>query len=139
MAKKMVQISAADLKKLNRKLAAAEKKKAAKAARQTDGFSPFLAERYRQALREVWYRSSSARKLVVKRCDIGGGYSRCEGCRKKVPKIYVDHIIPCGTLDGGYIARLSVPSNRLQGLCKQCHDIKTKEDRARIARAEDYY
>lgn len=135
MAKKMVTIGAVELRKINAKLAAEERKKAKKALRRTDGLSPFLSQRYVQALRKVWRDSSEARKICVKRSALAGGYSRCEKCKKKVPKIFVDHIVPCGALGPGYIERLSVSSAGLQALCDGCHKVKTKDDNARTKRA----
>jgi len=46
-----------------------------------------------------------------------------------VPKIYVDHIQAVGDVDEGFLKRMFVPSTELQGLCKQCHDKKTKAER----------
>ncbi len=130
MAKRMVSVSAVELRKMKAKIEAEARKKAKKDARKTDGLSPFLIGRYRSALREVWQRCSEARKICVRRCALPDGYSKCEACKKKVPKVYIDHIVACGDLDDGYIARLSVPSSGLQGLCKKCHDEKTKQERA---------
>lgn len=87
-------------------------------------------------LRKVWSWSHS-RKLVAKRCDIGGGYSKCEGCKKKCPKIFVDHIMPLGTFDLGYIYRLFVSSKEMQGLCAPCHKAKTKLDMVAIKRNKE--
>lgn len=86
----------------------------------------------KRALRQVW-AWSHARRLVVKRCDLGGGYARCEKCRKRAPKIHVDHITPVGTFNDGYVRRLFVPSDKLQGLCQKCHKVKTKADNKLIA------
>lgn len=94
-----------------------------------DGFGPKEVSRIRSALRDVW-RYSKAHQIVVRRCLIKDGYSRCEKCKEKCPKVLVDHIQPCGTpADPLYIGRLMVPSKKLQGLCKKCHDKKTSVER----------
>ncbi len=99
-----------------------------KKAAKTDGLGPYEISKIRSAIRQVWQRSH-ARKLCVNRCIGNGGYSYCEKCKKRAPKVYIDHIERVGDLDGGFIARLFVPSVGLQGLCKKCHDAKTKEER----------
>lgn len=102
----------------------------------TDGLGPREIQKIRSAVRQVWQRSK-ARALVVRRCALPGGYARCEECSKKVPKIFVDHIEACGdVLDGGYIARMFVPSSLLRGLCHECHKKKTKLERAEAKRQE---
>lgn len=94
------------------------------------------AKKIQKALRQVWSWSYS-RRLVLKRCDLGGGYARCEGCRKKVPKVHVDHIRAVGTFDGeGYIGRLFVSSSKMQGLCATCHKVKTRADLKAIKEAK---
>lgn len=93
----------------------------------------------KKALRQVWSWSYS-RRLVVKRCELGGGYSRCEVCKKRCPKIHVDHIEAVGVFNRDYIKRLFVPSHKLQGLCQNCHKVKTKADLKRIkASKDDFY
>jgi hypothetical protein len=92
-------------------------------------------KKIKKALRQVWSWSHS-RRLVTKRCDLGEGYSRCEKCKKKCPKIFIDHIEPVGTFDKNYIDRLFVPSKRMQGLCVNCHKSKTKTDLANIKRSK---
>jgi len=94
----------------------------------TDGLGPLEAKKIRIAIRQVWHRSY-ARSLCVKRCVGSGGYSYCEKCKKRAPKIFIDHVEKVGDLDGGFLSRLFCPSERLQGLCKKCHDEKTKLER----------
>lgn len=89
-----------------------------------DGLGPFELRRIRSALRKVWV-FSYARKLVVQRCTDAQGFPKCEKCRQRCPKIEVDHVQPCGVVDGGFIARLFVPSSRMRGLCHECHLIVT--------------
>lgn len=109
------------------------KKKAKKTAKKqteiVDGLSPKDIEKIRRAIRQVW-SWSTPRKLCIKRATHKDGFPRCEACKKKVPKIYPDHIEPVGNVDSGFIARLFVPSIQLQALCKKCHDQKTRAERA---------
>jgi 5-methylcytosine-specific restriction endonuclease McrA len=93
-----------------------------------DGLSPKDVEKIRTAIRKVW-SWSTPRRLCVQRASLGDDYYQCEGCQQKVPKIYVDHKIAVGNLDGGFIERLFTPSANLQALCKKCHAEKTKEER----------
>lgn len=95
-------------------------------------------KKIKSALRKVW-SWSFARKLVVKRCDLGGGYSRCEKCRKKVPRIHVDHIEAVGPFSLDIISRMFVPSSKMQGLCDVCHKAKTKTDLVAIKDALDFF
>lgn len=92
-------------------------------------------KKIKKALRQVWSWSHS-RRLVAKRCDLGGGYSRCEHCKKKCPKIFIDHIKAVGTYDKNYIDRLFVSSDKMQGLCNDCHKVKTKVDLKEISTAK---
>lgn len=141
MAKKTVEIGKVELRKLRAKIKAQEKAKEKKAARKTDGLSLHLKTKLRNACREVWMRSSEARKIAVKRSALPGGYSKCEAPNhkgnQKVPKTYVDHIIPIGEIGDGFIERLGVESAGLMNLCKECHDLKTKSDNARAKRIKD--
>ncbi len=95
----------------------------------TDGLGPYEIKKIRNAVRQVWHRSY-ARKLCVDRCTGAGGFSYCEQCKKRTPKIKIDHILNVGDVDGGFIERMFTPSKNLQGLCKKCHDAKTKKERA---------
>lgn len=94
----------------------------------TDGLGPLEIKKLRTAIRLVWHRSY-ARSLVVKRCIGSGGFSYCEKCNKRSPKIYIDHIEAVGEMNEGYIKRMFVASKYLQGWCKKCHDEKTKAER----------
>ena len=93
-----------------------------------DGLNEIDLKRIGQALRKAWGWSYS-RKLVIDRCLIAGGFSRCERCKKKVPRIFVDHIKPCGSIDVDIIKRMFIPSKDLMGLCSICHSVKTRADR----------
>lgn len=106
-----------------------------------DGLGPRERQKLTSAIREVWYRSK-ARATAVKRCTDKAGFTRCEKCKKRTPKIKVDHIDPCGAVESdGYIRRLFCPSAELQCLCHPCHAPKTRaEAKARAAkRKEDFY
>lgn len=94
----------------------------------SDGLGPYEIKKVRSALRVVWQRSH-ARLLVVLRCTDAHGFARCEQCGHRTPKLKVDHIEPCGELNGGYLKRLFCPSSQLQGLCHNCHCLKTKVER----------
>jgi hypothetical protein len=94
----------------------------------TDGLGPLEVKKIRTAIRLVWHRCH-ARKLVVKRCTGKDGFTYCEKCDRRTPSLKIDHIERVGDVDEGFIARLFVPSNRLQGLCKDCHDLKTAIER----------
>lgn len=100
---------------------------------QIDGLSPNDLKRIHQHVRKVWSWSHPWR-LVKKRTLHADGFSRCENAKcevrgKPVPKIFVDHIEPVGEIGGpNYIKRMFLPSRFLQGLCKKCHDAKTREE-----------
>lgn len=61
----------------------------------------------------------------------------CEHCKQTVEKIQVDHIEPrievgVGFVDfNTYIARTFVQADKLQGLCVDCHTVKTQAENAR--------
>ncbi len=95
----------------------------------TDGLGPLEIKKIRNAVRQVWHRSH-ARKLVVDRCTGFDGFSYCELCEDRTPKLKIDHKVNVGKVDGGFIQRMFTPSKNLQGLCKECHDTKTKQERA---------
>lgn len=99
-----------------------------------DGLDPSDLKKLHRAVRLVWSWSTAPR-LVRKRCTREDGFQYCEGhaCVKKgrpVPKVFVDHIEAVGEVGGPrYIQRMFVPSSKLQGLCKDCHDPKTNTER----------
>lgn len=93
-----------------------------------DGMGPKDVANIRKACRQVWHWSYP-KKLVVARCMAEKGFSRCEKCHEIVAKIFVDHITKVGDVDGGFLIRLFTSSDNLQGLCKECHDQKTKEEK----------
>ena len=99
-----------------------------------DGLSSDDLSRINKALGQVRKWSYPVR-LVKKRCLHADGFYRCENtqCQSKgmpVPSIQVDHIEPIGEIGGSeYIKRMFVSSDKLQGLCKKCHQEKTKAER----------
>lgn len=98
-----------------------------------DGLGEKDVKRIRTAIRNIW-RYSTPRKLAEKRAYWHkDGFPRCELCKKKAPKIFVDHIIQVGDVDEGFLKRMYTPSCNLQSLCKKCHDEKTKEERKQKA------
>ena len=113
-------------------MAKSKKKSVKKVRLKVDGLSPHDIKKIRNAIRQVWHRSH-VRKLCVNRCIGKDGFSYCEKCKKRSPKVFIDHITKVGEVDGGFIKRLFTPSKNLQGLCKKCHDLKTKEERAEAA------
>lgn len=104
------------------------KKSGGKKAEKVDGLSAKDVENIRKAIRKVWMWSTPWR-LCKARAVGKDGFSRCEQCKKKVPKVFVDHINAVGDVDGGFIERLFCPSSGLQALCKKCHDAKTRLER----------
>jgi len=113
---------------------------AKKKVEKIDGISQKDRTRIRAALRHVW-RYSHPWKLVTQRCLLPDGFSKCEKCKKKCPKVFVDHIQYIGEVDDGVISRMFVSSKKMQGLCKKCHDAKTKIDRKKMKqeKIEDFY
>lgn len=93
-----------------------------------DGLSPQDIENIRKAIRRVW-SWSTPRKLCIARCTAEDGFPFCEQCGETCPKIFVDHITRVGDVDAGFIDRLFTPSQNLQGLCKECHAVKTNQER----------
>lgn len=76
-----------------------------------------------------------ARNEVKKRCKIVNkpGWYRCELCKQEREKIDIDHIIPIVPISGfttwdAYINARFVAASKLQGICKDCHKAKTKEE-----------
>ncbi len=77
------------------------------------------------------------RNEVKKRCKVEGktGWYVCELCKQQRERIDVDHINPVVPTSGfttwdNYIAARFVTSDKLQGICKDCHKAKTKGENA---------
>lgn len=148
MAKKMAEISARDLKKMQtkirkaeeNKLKLAERKAKAAAKRKVDGLSSSDIEKISKAIRQIW-SWSTPRRLCIARATGKDGFPICEKCTTKVPKVYPDHIIPVGSMVSGhdvqYIERMFTPSKNLQALCRKCHAKKTRLDNEQLARDRD--
>jgi hypothetical protein len=103
-----------------------------------DGLGPDDLKKIHKAVRQVW-SWSHPRRLAVARATGKDGFPRCEKCRKRVPKVAVDHIEPVGEIGGpDYIRRMWCPSSKLQCLCRKCHAPKTQaeaRERAKTKRA----
>ena len=96
-----------------------------------DGRSPDIDAKLRSAIRQVW-SWSHARRLCIQRATGPDGFPVCEECKQTVPKVFPDHKIAVGVLDGGFIDRMFVPSSELQALCKTCHGRKTRQDNKKL-------
>lgn len=102
-------------------------------------FNSFIKNNLRSATRK-WAPIQKCRK----RAHVGRGEYRCEGCgqvvspttydedkRKRVPNIFVDHIVPIVDPEVGFtswddiIERMFCDSINLQLLCRKCHRIKS--------------
>lgn len=75
------------------------------------------------------------RLAVKKRCKIEGktGWFRCELCKSEVERLDIDHIQPVVPVSGfttwdAYIAARFVTAEKLQGICRACHSLKTKAE-----------
>ncbi len=76
------------------------------------------------------------RNEVKRRCKVPGkpGWYRCELCGQEREKLDVDHIKPVVSVRDGfttwdlYIESKFVQADMLQGICKDCHKTKTKEE-----------
>lgn len=81
------------------------------------------------------------RNEVKRRCKIPGkaGWYKCEDkeCNRETEKIEIDHINPVVKPEDGftgwdnYIASKFVEADKLQGLCHESHQKKTKEENAK--------
>lgn len=101
-----------------------------RAKERVDGLGPDDKKKIRSAIRKVW-AWSHPRRLVLKRAARPDQFWFCEGCRKTVPKITIDHINPVGEVDGPwYITSMWCSSAHLMALCVPCHKAKTKAERA---------
>ncbi len=93
-----------------------------------DGLGPYEIKRIRSAVRDVW-QHCYARKLVIQRCTGKDGFLYCEICKDRTPTLKVDHIINVGKVDQGFITRMFVPSAQLEGMCPECHNVKTQVEK----------
>ncbi len=92
------------------------------------GLDADTIKKLRGAIRQVWSWSHS-RKVCIARATDKEGFGRCEKCKKKVAKLFADHIEVMGDIRGEkYLDRMWCASTELQALCKKCHDAKTKDE-----------
>lgn len=84
--------------------------------------------------------AAAKKQLTPKQRERRGGNQKyeyqCALCQKWYGAKYVevDHIVPCGSLKSfedlpGFVERMFPSIDGLQVVCKNCHSIKTKEDR----------
>ena len=102
-------------------------------------FWGFIRTGLRQKSR--WWKPITHCKLNAKRAYKGPIKRQrfeyqCANCKDWFPekKINVDHIEPAGRLNcaqdlPGFVERLFCEVDKLQVLCKKCHDVKTKLDK----------
>lgn len=101
-----------------------------------DGLSATDRKKLHSANRMVWHWSYPKRLCLARATD-KNGWLKCEECKKKVPKLFVDHKNAVGEVGAaGYIERLFCPSSELQAICKKCHQAKTNEEK-RLAREKE--
>lgn len=83
------------------------------------------AERARKILRELWHQRSWQKKAALARATDAEGFTVCEQCKRRAPKVHVDHIVKCAEPDAEFLARLFIEPAHLQVLCLRCHGDKT--------------
>lgn len=109
---------------------------AGKKEKKIDGLNPSDIKKLRAAIRQVW-SWSTPKRLCIARATGKDGFARCEGCRRKVPKVFADHIRVMGdVLAPDYLVRMFTPSKNLQALCSKCHNAKTAIERKDREREE---
>lgn len=92
-----------------------------------------LKSRLISAIAKVWMWWEP-RQEVKNRCKIRTGWWKCETCKRETERLEIDHIEPVilpkdGFIDWNtYIASKFVTSDKLRGICRECHQQKTKEE-----------
>lgn len=88
----------------------------------------------KQQLRKI-SRYWPEKNKVFHRVKISPGNYRCEGCKKifQQKELQIDHVEPIVGLEGFvswdmYIERMFCGYEKLQALCKPCHQTKTQEE-----------
>lgn len=105
------------------------KRKRKEKKEKVDGLGPDDLKRIHSAVRKVW-AWSHPRRLAIKRAVDKKGFSFCEDCLQRVPKVTIDHIDPVGEVGGkDYIKKMWCPSTKLMALCNPCHRKKTNAER----------
>lgn len=106
----------------------------------------------RSALRTAWMKWPP-NQLTKKNARVARGRYKCAGYKKRnhvVPNsikvegkrknnIFTDHIIPVGTHKDwdSTVEGMFCETDNLQLLCKDCHDRKTKDERAALKEAKE--
>jgi len=94
----------------------------------------------RSALRAAWSRWPPKYEVLAaaKRTVSGKRHKyefQCASCKQwfKQKEVQVDHITPVGSDTDWiqFIQRLFVGKNKLQVLCSECHNLKTKRERSK--------
>lgn len=89
--------------------------------------------------RMVWRQSLNYYqvKRVTRVIDKPGWFS-CQTCGRETEKIQIDHMEPIGKQPqdfkqfGDWLTKLFCGTENLEGICTDCHKIKTKLDRKRL-------
>ena len=105
-------------------------------------FWAFIRSALRQKSR--WWKPITQCKQNAKRPYKGNNKRQkfeyqCNKCKKWFPdkQINVDHVTPAGELNKasdlpGFVERLFVEVERLQCLCQNCHNEKTKQEKEQL-------
>jgi hypothetical protein len=102
-----------------------------------DGLGPKDIKRLVAAIRRVW-GWNYARRICLERATGKDGFPKCELCKKKVPKVFPDHIKPVGEfVASSYIEKMFVTSKELQAICKKCHQLKTNIERSKMRKEKE--
>ncbi len=94
-----------------------------------------LKQMIMSALGKVWM-VWHGRNEVKRRCKVPNKtrWWACEICKRETERIEVDHIQPIVKPEDGfvdwnrYIEAKFVEADKLQGLCHECHQTKSKEE-----------
>ena len=92
------------------------------------------------AARKVW-RWTPERREALKKSAVPVDYWLCAKCKKVVPRVQVDHIVPVGpapkSFDGwdDFYKRLFCEASNLRALCVPCHKEATKKQAKGRAKA----
>ena len=89
--------------------------------------------------REVWRQSLNYQEVKRKTRIVGkSGWFNCQTCGRETEKIQIDHIEAIGKQPqdlkqfGDWLLKLFCGTENLEGICTDCHKVKTKLDRKKI-------